>query len=45
MCLHTSIDIIFIQLNGFIYRYVSLMIIFDINFLFADSEVITCIAI
>ena len=39
ICLHTSIAIVFTQLNGFSYWYLTLIIPFDINHLFAHSEV------
>ena len=41
-------EIIFIfctQINGFNYCYLTLIILFDINHLFAESEVVTIIAI
>ena len=43
--MHTSIDIVSTQLNGFTYAYLTLIILFNINYLFAESEVITSIAI
>ena len=45
ICLYTSIDIVSTQLNGFNYCYLTLIILFIINHLFADSEVITNIGI
>ena len=44
-CLHTSIVIASTQLKGFKYCYLSLIILFDINHLFADSEVVSSITI
>ena len=37
--------IVFTQLNGFNYCYLALIILFNINDLFADSEMVTRIAI
>ena len=45
ICLHTSIAIISTQLNGFKYCYLTLIILFNINHLFAQSKVVTSIAI
>ena len=45
ICLHTSIDSVFIQLNGFNYCYLTLLILFNINRLFVDSEVVKSISI
>ena len=45
MCLHSSISIVSIQLNGFNYCYLTLIILFNINNLFVHSEVVTIIAI
>ena len=42
---HTSIVIVSTQLNGFNYCYLTVIILFNINDLFADSEVVTNIAI
>ena len=40
-----SIAFVSIQLNGFNYSYLPLVILFNINHLFAQSEVVTSIAI
>ena len=40
-CLNTSIAIVSTQLNGFNYCYLTLIIQFNINHLFAHSEVVT----
>ena len=45
ICLHTSIAIDSTQLTGFNYCYLTLIIQFNNNHLFADSEVVTSIAI
>ena len=45
MCLQTSTAIVSIQLNGCNYCYLTLIIQFNINHLFADCEVDTSIAI
>ena len=45
ICLHTSIAIVSTQLNGFNHCYQTLIILFHINYLFTDSEVVTSIAI
>ena len=45
ICLHTSIAITSRQLNGFIYCNQTIIILFNINNLFAESEVVTSIAI
>ena len=45
ICLHTSIALLSTQLNGFNYCYLTLQILLNINSLFADSEVVTSIAI
>ena len=45
ICLHTSIVIVSTQLHGFNYSNQTLMILFNINHLFAHSEVVTRIAI
>ena len=45
ICLHTVIAIVSPQLNGFNYCYETLIILFNINYLFADSEVVKSIAI
>ena len=42
ICLYTSIPT---QLNGFNYCYLKLIILFNIDNLLADSEVVTSIAI
>ena len=43
--MHSSIAIIFTRLNGFNYCYVTLIILFIINHLFADGDGIISIAI
>ena len=45
ICLHTSFAIVSTQLNGFSYCYITLIIQFNIDHLFADSKVVTSIAI
>ena len=40
-----SIAIVSTQLNGFNYWYLTLIFLFNINHLFADSKVVTSIAI
>ena len=45
VCLHISVAIVSTQLNGFNYYNLTLTILFDINHLFAHSEVDTSIAI
>ena len=45
ICLHIRIAIVPTQLNGLNYCYLTLIILFNINHLFADSEVVTTIAI
>ena len=40
----TSIAIVSIQLNGFKYCYLTLIILFNINNLFADREAVASIA-
>ena len=45
ICLHTSIAIVSTQLNGFYYYNLTLIILFNINHLFALSEVVTSTAI
>ena len=45
ICLHTSIAIVSEHLNGFCYCYRTLINLFHIKNLFADSEVVTSIAI
>ena len=45
ICLHTSIAVVFTQLNGFNYCNLTLIIQFKINNLFIQSEVVTSIAI
>ena len=45
ICLHTTIAIVSPQLKGSNYCYLTLIILFNINNLFADSEVVTSIAI
>ena len=44
ICLHTSIAIVSTQLNSFNYCFLELIILCNINHLFADSKVITSIA-
>ena len=41
--LHARIVIVSTQLNGFNYCYLALIIVFNINHLFVDSEVVTSI--
>ena len=43
--MHTSINIVSTQLKGFNYCNLTLIIQFNINYLFADSEVLTSMAI
>ena len=45
MFLHTSVAIVSTQLNGFNYCYLTLIILFHIDNLFAHSEVIISIVI
>ena len=45
ICLHTSVAIVSTQLNGFIYRYPTPIILFNINLLFSRREAVICIAI
>ena len=45
ICLYTSIAIVSTQLNGFKYCYLTLIILFHINNLFAHSEVVTSTAV
>ena len=45
VCLHTNMAIVSTQLNGFNYCYLTLIILFNINHLFTDSDVATSIAI
>ena len=45
ICLHPGIAIVSTQLNGFNYCYPTLIILFTINPLFADSEGMTSIII
>ena len=45
ICLHTCIVIVSRQLNGFNYCYLTLIILFNINYLFAHSEMVLSIAI
>ena len=45
ICLHTSTAIVFTQLNGFKYRYLTLIILLYINNLFTNSNMVTSIAI
>ena len=42
--LHTSIAIVSTQLNGFNYCYLTPIILFNINYLFAHSKLVTSIA-
>ena len=44
-CLPISIAIVPTQLNGFNYCYLTLIFLFNINYLLAESEVVTSIAI
>ena len=43
--METSITIVSTQLNGFNYCYLRLVILFNINYLLTDGEVVTNIAI
>ena len=45
ICSHSIIAIVYTQLNGFNYCYLTLIIPFENNHLFADREVVTSIAI
>ena len=45
ICLHTSIGIVSTQSNDFNYCYLKQLILFNITHLFAQSEVLTSIAI
>ena len=45
ICLHTTVATVSTQLNGFNYFYLKLIILFNINNLFAHSEVDTTFAI
>ena len=45
ICLHTSSAIVSTQSNGLNHCYQTLIILFNINHLFTDSEVVTSIAI
>ena len=45
ICLLITISIVSMHLDIFNYCYLTLMILFSINHLFADSEVVTCIVI
>ena len=45
ICFHTSTTIVSTQFNGFNYYYLTLIILFTINHLFAHIEVVTTIAI
>ena len=45
ICLHTNIAIVSTQLNGFNYCYLTLIILFNINHLFAHIKVVSSIAI
>ena len=45
MCLPISYAVVSININGFNYCYQTLLILFTVNHLFADSEVVTSIAI
>ena len=45
MCLYTNIAIVSISLKGFNYCYLTLIILSNINHLFAHSEMATSIAI
>ena len=44
ICLHIRIAIVSTQLNGLNYCYLILIILFNINHLFVDSEVVTSFA-
>ena len=41
ICLHACIAIVSRQLNGFNYCYITLIILFNSNYLFANNEVVT----
>ena len=41
ICLHTCIAVVYTQLNSLNYCYLTLLIIFNNNHLFVDSEVVT----
>ena len=45
ICLHTSFAIVSTSVNGFNYCYLTLIILFNINHLFAQSEMVTRIAV
>ena len=45
ICLDSRIAIVSMQLNGINYCYLARTVLFDINHLFAESEVFTSIAI
>ena len=45
ICLHTSTGIVSTNLNDFCHCYYTLVILFNINRLLADSKVVTSIAI
>ena len=45
ICFHTGIAIVSTELDGLNYCYQALIILFNIDHLFADSEVVTSIAI
>ena len=45
ICLHSSVAIVTTQLNGFNYCFLTHIILFNMNHLFADSEVVKNIAI
>ena len=45
ICLHTSIAVVYIWLNSFSYCYLTLIILFNINRLYAHSKRVTGIAI
>ena len=45
ICLNISIAIVSTRVNGFNYYHLILIILFNINHLFDDSEVVTSIAI
>ena len=45
ICMYISVAIVSTQINIFIYFYLTVIILFNINPLFADSEVVTGIAI
>ena len=45
ICLHISIAVVSTLINAFKYRFLTFMVLFNINYLFAYSKVVTNIAI